>query len=69
VLEHGFFVRLAAELGCELDDRVPVRDGARDVRPLPRVGALREQPAEVGQRFRMSDQDTVRVVVDQADPS
>jgi hypothetical protein len=68
VLEDRLLLGLAAELGGELDDRLPVRDGARYVWPLPRVDALGEQPAKLVERLRMPEQDTVRVVVDEADP-
>jgi hypothetical protein len=37
------------------------------VRPLARVGALREEPAELVDRRRVRTQDAVRVVVDERD--
>jgi len=37
------------------------------VRPLPRIAALREQAAELVESRRMPEQDSVRVVVDEAD--
>jgi hypothetical protein len=37
------------------------------VRPLPRVVALREEPAELVEARRRRAQDPVRVVVDEAD--
>jgi hypothetical protein len=37
------------------------------VRPLARVGRLREQAAELVERLRRRTQDPVRVVVDEAD--
>jgi hypothetical protein len=67
-LEHGFLLGVAPELVRQLDDRPPVRNRARDVRPLPRIRALREQCAELVERLRVSEQDPVRVVVDEADP-
>jgi hypothetical protein len=45
-------------------DRAPVRDARGDVGPLPRVGALREQAAELVQAGRRRAQDPVRVMVD-----
>jgi len=37
------------------------------MRPLARVGALGEEPAELVQRRRVRAQDPVRVVVDERD--
>jgi hypothetical protein len=48
-------------------DRSPVREPVRDVRPLPRVGALREEPAKLVERARVRAQDPVRVVIDERD--
>jgi hypothetical protein len=55
-----------AEESRELADRAPVGDAGSDVRPLPRVGALGEEPAKLVQR-RLRAQDAVRVVVDERD--
>jgi hypothetical protein len=46
-------------------DRAYVRDRAGDVGPLPRIGALREQAAELVERRRRLAEDPVRVVVDE----
>ena len=59
--------RLDAEVSRELADRAPVGEAGRDVRPLARIGALREEPAELVERRRRRAQDPVRVVVDEAD--
>jgi hypothetical protein len=48
-------------------DCAPVREAVCDVRPLSRVGALGEQPAEVVERIRVRAQDPVRVVIDERD--
>jgi hypothetical protein len=56
----------AAQQRGELAHGPGVRDARRDVRPLARVGALREQPAELVER-RRRPQDPVRVVVDERD--
>jgi hypothetical protein len=37
------------------------------VRPLPWIGALGEEPAELVERLRMPRQDAVRVLVDEPD--
>ena len=66
-LEDGALLGLAAELSGELDDRSPVRDRGGDVRPLPRIGALGEEPAELVERLRMPCQDAVRMLVDEPD--
>ena len=58
--------RLAAEEAGQLADRAPVREAGGDVRPLARVGALREQAAELVER-RTDTDDPVRVVVDETD--
>src|SRR5919202_1353030 len=55
----------AQELG-ELAHRAPVGQAGRDVRPLARVGALGEEPAELVEA-RPRAQDAVRVVVDEPD--
>ena len=66
MLVHGLLGLLHAEERRELADRAPVRHSGRDVRPLPRVGALGEEAAELVQR-RLRAEDAVRVVVDQRD--
>ena len=66
-LEHRPLLRLTAELRGELDDRPPVGDRSRDVRPLPRIGALGEEPAELVERIRMARQDAMRMLVDEPD--
>ena len=63
----GLLVRLAAQVLGELRDRAPVRGAGRDVRPLARVGALGEEPAELVEARRVRAQDPVRVLVDEAD--
>ena len=67
MLEDGFLFGLAVELRGQLRDRPAVRNRARDVRPLPRVLALREQAPELVERLRVPEQNAVRVMVDQAD--
>ena len=67
MLPDGLLARLDLEEVGQLADPVPVRERARDVRPLTRVGALREQAAELVQARRRPAQDPVRVVVDEAD--
>jgi hypothetical protein len=66
-LEDGPFLRLAPELRGEVDDCAPVGDRSRNVRPLARVGALREEPPELVERLGMSREDAVRMLVDEAD--
>jgi len=58
---------LAAEEVGQLPDRAAIGDAGRDVRPLARVRALREEPAELVERWPGA-QDPVRVVVDELDP-
>ncbi len=58
---------LAAEEVGQLPNRAAVGNAGRDVRPLARIGALGEQPAELVER-RPRAQDPVRVVVDELDP-
>ena len=58
--------RVDAEERGELAHRASIRDARRDVRPLPRIGALGEEPAELVERRRLGE-DSVRVVVDEAD--
>ena len=54
------------EEGRELADRPPVGGGGRDVRPLPRIRALREHAAELVEG-RPHREHAVRVVVDERD--
>ena len=56
---------LDPEVRREHADRPPVGDDGRDVRPLARVVALGEQPAELVERPRRLPQDAVRVMVDE----
>jgi hypothetical protein len=49
------------------EDRAPVGEPVRDMRPLSRVGALGEEPAEVVERARVRAQDPMRVVIDERD--
>ena len=65
--EHRLLGRLAAEERGQLADRAAVGDRGRDVRPLARVGALREEPAELVERRRPHAQEPVRVLVDERD--
>ena len=65
----GLLVGLAAELGREGPHRPPVGDAVGDVRPLPGIGALGEEPAELVEGPRRRAQDPVRVVVDERDPA
>jgi hypothetical protein len=58
--------RLHAEELRQLSNRSPVRDPGRDVRPLPRIGTLAEQAAELVERG-VRTEDSVRVVVDERD--
>lgn len=48
-------------------DRAPIRKRGRNVGPLTRVRALGEETAEGVERLRWLPQDTVRVLVDEAD--
>ena len=66
-MKHRPLLGLTAELRGELDDRALVGDRSRDVRPLPRIGAFGEQPAELVERLRMPRQDAVRMLVDEPD--
>jgi hypothetical protein len=66
VLVDGRLGGLAAEERRELLHRPPVRDTGGDVRPLPRVGRLGEQPAKLVER-RPPPQDAVRMVIDEPD--
>jgi hypothetical protein len=45
-------------------DRAPVHHAGGHVRPLPRVGALGEEPAELVEAGRRRAQDAVRVMID-----
>jgi hypothetical protein len=64
--DGGLVRRELEELG-QLADRTAVGEPRRDVRPLPRVGALGEEPAELVEARRGLAQDSVRVVVDETD--
>ena len=67
ILEDGALLRLATELSRQLDDGAPVRDRGRHVRPLPLVRALGEEASELVERLRMPGEDSVRMLVDEAD--
>ena len=67
VLVHGFLGRRAPEELGELAQRAPVREPGCDVRPLPRVWALREEAAELVDGRGRLEIDAVRVMVDEAD--
>jgi hypothetical protein len=69
VLVDRALVLLDAEMVGEYGDRAPVGDPRRDVRPLARVGALREEAAELVERRRRRAVDAVRVVVDERNPA
>jgi len=60
---------LRLETRGEHANRAPVRNTGGDVRPLPRVGALGEEPAELVEARRRRAQDSVRMVVDERDPA
>jgi hypothetical protein len=66
VLVDGRLRRLAAEEARQLADRATVGEPGGDVRPLARIGALREQAAELVERGTDAE-DPVRVVVDELD--
>ena len=66
MLVDGGFARRKLEELRQLADRAPVGQAGRDVGPLPRVGALREEAAELVEA-RPPAQDPVRVVVDERD--
>ena len=66
MLVHRAFRRLDVEERRELADRMAIRQTGCDMGPLPRVGALREEPAKLVER-RLTAQDAVRVVIDQFD--
>jgi len=66
MLVHCAFRRLDVEERRELADRMAIRQTGCDMGPLPRVGALREEPAKLVER-RLTAQDAVRVVIDQFD--
>ena len=65
----GPLVGLAAEVPGDQRDRSPVGDAARDVRPLARIVALGEEPAELVEARRRRAQDPVRVLIDERDPA
>ena len=67
MLVHRLLVRLAAEMLGDRENRSAVGEPVRDVRPLPRVGALGEETAELVEARRMRAQDAVRVVIDERD--
>jgi len=67
VPEDGVLVRRELEEPGQLADSTAVGESRRDVRPLPRIGALREEPAELVEACRRLAQDPVRVVVDETD--
>ena len=66
MLIHRGFRRLAAEEVRELAERAAVGDARRDVWPLARIGALREEAAKLVQA-RPRAQDPVRVMIDEPD--
>jgi len=65
-LEHGGLVGLAAEVCGEDVDRAVIRDRRCHVRPLPGIGALGEQAAELVEIGRRRAEDAVGVVIDMA---
>jgi hypothetical protein len=64
VLVDRLLRRLAAEERGELAERAPVGNARRDVRPLTRVRAFREAPAELVEPGPV-EQDAVGVVIDE----
>ena len=66
ILVYRTFRRLEVEERRELPDRTAIRQTGGNVQPLPRVRALREEPAKLVER-RLTAQDAVRVVIDQFD--
>jgi hypothetical protein len=69
MLVHPLLRRLAAEELGKRADCAAVRDPGGDVRPLPRVRALGEEPAKLVEARRRRTQDAVRMVVDERDPA
>jgi hypothetical protein len=65
--EHRLLRRVHVEERRQLAERAAVGERRGDVRPLARVGALGEQPAELVQRGRRRGEDPVGVLVDEAD--
>jgi hypothetical protein len=65
-LQDRLLCRLAAEQPREHGDRAEIGQARRDVRPLARVRALREEAAKLVERRRRLD-NAVRVVVDERD--
>jgi hypothetical protein len=63
----GTLGRLAVQVLRKHAHRALVGDGGGRVRPLPWVGALREQAAELIERGRRRAKDPVRMVVDVPD--
>jgi len=68
VLVDRLLARLEPEEVRQLADRPVVGQPRGDVWPLRRIGTLREEAAELVERRRRLPQDSVRVVVDEADP-
>jgi hypothetical protein len=66
VLVDRAFRRLDVEERREFSDRTAIRHPGCNVGPLPRVRALREEPAELVES-RLAAQDAVRVMVDEFD--
>ena len=66
MLVDGGLRGIAAEEGRQLADRSPVGQPGGDVRPLPRVGALREETTKLVERGLRAE-DSVGVVVDEPD--
>jgi len=66
-LQNCLLPRVASELLGQLCDSAPVRRLRGHVRPLARIRALREEPAELVEARRRAREDPVRVVVDEAD--
>jgi hypothetical protein len=67
VLVHSLLRRLEAEVLGQLSHRAPVREAGRDVGPLARIVALREEAAKLVQRRGRLAQEPVRMVVDETD--
>jgi hypothetical protein len=65
--EHGLLGRVDLEERGQLAERAAIGQRRGDVRPLARVGALGEEPAELVERRRRRGEDPVRVLVDEAD--
>jgi hypothetical protein len=65
--EHRLLGRIQVEERGQLAERTAIGQRRGDVRPLARVGALGEQPAELVESRRSRGEDPVRVLVDEAD--